>query len=373
MFFASEGVVLFRDTEGKSTVQYVAGALLIAVFALLGVPWLRERVGATRGAIADLVVLGILPIASGSMSPVTLLVVAASFRNGMALTRRQWLIFTAGNIALLVVSALFVIHHGSEHTRSWTIETAAYAGVALALVLTAIQYANSARTAYEALTVAHAELRRHADRVGEVAALRERERIALEIHDSLGHELTTLVIQIEAARSFVDDDDSAASYLSRAHAMSLQALAAVRRSVQKISSDPLERDALDTAIRRVCERFGRMSGIELAVFPDELPVLPPSDTTHIVNIVREALTNVARHAGARHIVVRAHTERGLLTMQVQDDGRGFDPRSNESGQGLRGMRSRAREIGATLEIRSSPSGGCTVHLVVPLHAEAILQ
>lgn len=367
VFVAAECAVLC-DSHGRSAEHCVGASALILLFSLLGLPPIRARAGVVRVACADLVVLGTFAIVNASMSPLTLLVVASAFRNGMTLAGRRWLAFAAAEVVLLVAATVFVTHHRADNAPGWTIEIAGYAGVALALVLAAIQHANSARTAYEALALAHAELRRHVDRVGEVSALRERERIALQIHDSLGHELTTLAIHLEAAQTLVYEDHcSAASYLSRAHAMSLQTLAAVRRSVRNISSDPLEQDALDTAIRRLCERFGRMSGIELTVFPNRLPVLSPSETTHVVNIVREALTNVARHAGAKRIVVRAETAPGQLTMQVQDDGRGFDPRSNESGQGLRGMHSRAREIGATIEIRTNPSAGCTVHLVVPLH------
>jgi signal transduction histidine kinase len=112
-----------------------------------------------------------------------------------------------------------------------------------------VSYANIARRAYAALAQAHEELRRHVDRVGELAALRERERIAQDIHDAIGHELTVLTLQLESAAHALASHPAAVD-VSWAHATSLQVLADVRRAVREINVDPLERDPLDVAIRR---------------------------------------------------------------------------------------------------------------------------
>ena len=273
---------------------------------------------------------------------------------------------------LCTVLFFFTHHYAQEHSGGRLLERASYAGVALMLVLAAIRYANTARAALEALSVAYEALERHVDRVSEIAALRERERIALDIHDALGHGLTSLAMQIEVARCLIDTDgDVAASHLSQAHAMSLEVLADVRRSVREIGSDPLEHATLDVALRRVCERFEHVSGIILALSMDEMPPTSPAAITHAVNIVREALTNIARHADAQHILVRVTAAMGAITIIVRDDGRGFAPGDNRSGHGLQGMRSRARAINAKLDVRSSLGCGSEVCLSFDAVHEAV--
>jgi len=173
-------------------------------------------------------------------------------------------------------------------------------------------------------------------------------------------------MHIEAARCLTEKDGHAAeSYLSRAHAMSLSALGSVRRSVQQISGDPLERGSFDSALHRICDRFRQAAGIKLTLSTHDLPDLPPSTITHVVNILREALTNVARHAEATHVDVRVRVASNRLDLTIEDDGRGFDVAFNGSGHGLHGMSSRATAINGVLSIRSTPGFGSAVHLSLP--------
>jgi two-component system, NarL family, sensor histidine kinase UhpB len=97
-----------------------------------------------------------------------------------------------------------------------------------------------------------------------------------------------------------------------------------------------------------------------------LPSFSAPTTTHVVNVVREALTNAMRHAGARSIRVETSSEAAAVIIAVEDDGCGFVPDLNISGHGLRGMRSRAAAIGATLEIRSVPGSGSVVRMRLPI-------
>jgi signal transduction histidine kinase len=348
--------------------------LMVVVFALLGLPVVRDGERRARfAAVLELAILLSLAILHAGMPTLIFIVVASAFRHGMTLPARLWTLFVAAEFALLVGALLLSPHIRGEHSPAWIISTGGYAAVALTLVLASIRYAHSARAAFDELSSVHAELQRNVSRIGELATLRERERIALAIHDGLGHEMTSLAMQIEAARCLLETTAPAEPFLSRAHATSLQVLAAVRRSVHDNSSDPLERDPLDSAIRRVCDRFALASGIDLSLDANQLPPLSPPTTTHIVNIVREALTNVGRHAGASAISVRATVNDGELTVIVEDNGRGFAPALNESGHGLHGMRSRAEAIDASIEIRSVPGAGCSVRIVVPLEAGLIAR
>jgi signal transduction histidine kinase len=143
------------------------------------------------------------------------------------------LVFVAVQSVLLVAA-----WHETRYAPDWFLETACNTIVALTLVLAAVRYAKDAHVAYEELSAAHAELRVQVDRVSKLAALRERGRIAREVHEALGHELTSLAMQIEVGRRLVGPELPAGDiwanhpanvHLSRAHVMALQILGDVRR------------------------------------------------------------------------------------------------------------------------------------------------
>lgn len=87
---------------------------------------------------------------------------------------------------------------------------------------------------------------------------------------------------------------------------------------------------------------------------------------HVLLIFKEALTNIVRHAGATTVEVEARLAGRALRLRVADDGSGFDPRASHAGNGLRNFRDRAREIGARLDVSSSPGAGTAISVTVPL-------
>jgi signal transduction histidine kinase len=361
VFLVAEAVGVAGDFGRRTPLQVVESVILITVFFALGCAGRRWSKGLWFAImdVAVLVALAFVPVPAGVIA---LLVIGSSFRIGTSIPIGGWWVFVLIDAAVLAIVLVRGTH--SEHSHTWVF-VGGFSSVALVFVQAIILYANSARRAYGALTEAHEELRRHAERVGELSALRERERIALDIHDALGHELTVLTMQLETA-AHVLGTHPASAYLSRAHAGSLRVLANVRRSVRAISADPLERDPLDIAIERICRNFEDGSGIALHLEAKSLPAFSASTTTHIVNVVREALTNAMRHAGARSIRVETSADKAAVTIAVEDDGCGFVPDLNISGHGLRGMRSRAAAIGASLEIRSIPGSGSIVRMRLPI-------
>lgn len=365
VFLVAEAVAIAGNLGERTPLQNVASVLLVAAFFAVGCAG-RRYAGGVRFAVMDVAVLVALAAAHAPAGVIALLVIGSSFRVGTAVLLGEWWVFVLVDAAVLAI-ALVRGPHG-DHARGWVF-VAGFSMVALVFVQAIISYANAARRAYRALAEAHEELRRHVERVGELAALRERERIALDIHDAIGHELTVLSLQLETA-SHVLGSHPASAHLSRAHAACLRVLADVRRSVQQISADPLERDPLDVAIARICRKFEDGSGIALHLETKSLPSFPASTTTHVVNVVREALTNATRHGGARSIRVEASADPGAVTIAVEDDGCGFVPDLNVSGHGLRGMRSRAEAVGASFEIRSAPGNGSLVRIRLPIAAAA---
>jgi two-component system sensor histidine kinase DesK len=204
------------------------------------------------------------------------------------------------------------------------------------------------------LKLAHEEIAR-------LATIAERERIAADLHDLLGHTLSVIVLKSELASKLVERDvPRASSEIADVERISRDALTEVRRAVQGFRAARLA-DELVRA-RAVLETAGVRADVDAqALSHDNSFGAAARDTEHAVAmIVREAVTNVVRHARATRCHITASTTGDALVVEVADDGVGGPVCA---GAGIESMRARAREIGGTLEHRSGR--GITVTLRVP--------
>jgi two-component system sensor histidine kinase UhpB len=192
----------------------------------------------------------------------------------------------------------------------------------------------------------------------------ERLRISRELHDEVGQVLTAVVLQLERAARRVNGEVRADVEEAREAVRSV--LEDVRDIAQRLRPEALDMLGLPSALAALGLEIERRAG--LAVDRDVAPELPPLEPEHelvVYRVAQEALTNVARHAGARRAAVALRAERGRVVMEVRDDGDGFDTERVHLGAGLRGMRERAVLIGADLDIRSAPRQGTVVTLRLP--------
>jgi signal transduction histidine kinase len=180
------------------------------------------------------------------------------------------------------------------------------------------------------------------------AALAERTRIAREIHDSVGHQLTRLVLEVEALKVVHRDDATAVEELGELSDGLGEALTSMRTSVHA-----LEDSALDVGVE--LNRLAGQSGIAHVAVDCALRLRRPSEVSRcLVAVTREALTNAARHAHAGHAAVRVAGLPGIWQLRVENDGdvpadvTGLEGR----GMGLRGMRERVEGLGGTLLVKS---------------------
>ncbi|ESA35546.1 signal transduction histidine kinase [Leptolyngbya sp. Heron Island J] len=217
------------------------------------------------------------------------------------------------------------------------------------------------------LEIAHVQLQQYALQVEGQAALQERNRIAREIHDSLGHSLTAQTILLENVLLFWEQDiEQAKSYLLKAKDSSYQALKDVSRAVAALRDSPQPDKPLQAAIielvNKVCQSTAMSQVCEINIttsLSDEL-------TMAAYRIVQEALTNVVKHAQANQLSVQLCTKPQSLYVQVLDNGKGFDPSKNTTGFGLGGMKERAIALGGTCQIWSAPGAGCRISVILPL-------
>ncbi len=200
---------------------------------------------------------------------------------------------------------------------------------------------------------------------GRVLAAQEAERlrIALELHDQVGQELTAVLLGLARIRGLLsvplrgDVED-----IQEAVRASLED---VRRIALELRPEALDDLGLVSALAVLCERFSQRTGIGVSQHLDEhLPDLGPDEELVVYRVAQEALTNVARHSGADQAELRLSASNGSLTVRVSDNGRGLRA-GGEPGTGIRGMRERAALIGATLDVAANVNGGgCAVTLVV---------
>ncbi|NEQ46304.1 MAG: sensor histidine kinase [Leptolyngbya sp. SIOISBB] len=242
-------------------------------------------------------------------------------------------------------------------------------GLVLVFVLLLVNALLSVYRSQQDLAIAHEQLRAYAAKIENQATLQERNRIAREIHDSLGHALTAQTILLENALLFLPPEAARAKgYLTTATESAYQALRDVSKSVATLRTQPLQDAPLSQTIPALVKDICQPAHI----VPDyliELPEALPEDTSlALLRIVQEALTNTVKHSQAQLVQVRLVEKSRRLNLQVLDNGKGFDPSKNTSGFGLRGMRERATALGGTCQIWSAPGAGCRIRVILPLPA-----
>jgi len=212
------------------------------------------------------------------------------------------------------------------------------------------------------------------ERVLDGAVLEERMRIARELHDGLAQVLGYINMQTHAIDKLLESGGTgeARAELARLDGVARDVYRDVREEILGLRVS-LPRQGLVPALRRYLSEYEPMmsAAIHFEVGPEVEPLeLPPSTEIQLVRIVQEALSNVRKHAGAASVRVRLAAGADGLTVEIHDDGRGFDPeRSEPTGWprfGLRTMRERAQAIGGRFELSSQPGQGTHVAVLVPL-------
>ena len=231
------------------------------------------------------------------------------------------------------------------HLESW--EWSVAIGVCALSGLNAVRMRQQGR--------ANAKLRMARDEIEQLAKTAERERIARDLHDVLGHTLSLIAVKSElAGRLLATDPARAAQELAEIETTARRALTEVRQTVSGYRAQGLEAEIQQAAAALAA------AGVTVTSRPQRAPRLPAQQEASLALILREAVTNIVRHAGARSCAISLETGPQGTVLVVHDDGCGI---TGEEGNGLRGMRERVRELGGELQLRSD--GGAVVQVVLP--------
>ena len=202
----------------------------------------------------------------------------------------------------------------------------------------------------------------------------ERRRIARELHDSLGQYLAAAKINLEVLSAGKNNGNG---HLHEAQHLIDRAISDIRTLSHLLHPPLLEEAGFGSAARWFVEGFGRRSGIAARLrMPAKLDRLPSELETTLFRILQEALTNVHRHSGSRDVEVRLTVYRSVVTLAIDDNGKGipqdvlerFGKSGVNLGVGLAGMRERVKELGGRLEIESDKSG-TRLRAIIPIPTE----
>jgi signal transduction histidine kinase len=194
----------------------------------------------------------------------------------------------------------------------------------------------------------------------------ERRRLARELHDQTGQELTSVLLGLKAVED-AEGDDARDAALEAVRAQVVETLHDVRRLAVELRPKALDDWGLSSALERLTQTFADQTGLDLDLETSVGQERFAADVeTALYRMVQEALTNVVKHAQARAVSIVLGRSRNALTLVIEDDGRGFDPSGRAEGMGLDGMRERLGLVGGKLKIESRPGAGATLVAEVPL-------
>jgi len=198
----------------------------------------------------------------------------------------------------------------------------------------------------------------------------ERERIGREIHDGAIQTIYTAGLIVESARRRVDQDPVLTKRLDRVMTALNETVTSLRANMNELRAESQSTKLVEGLRQQALDpRFTSLMEVELVIELPETAVFNPAQSTHILAIAGEALTNAARHAHPNCVSIAAASRNGEFVLNISDDGDGFSTRpTNYRGYGLRNMRDRARLLGGKLLIDSNPGKGTSITLIVPWEA-----
>jgi len=202
----------------------------------------------------------------------------------------------------------------------------------------------------------------------------ERKHIARELHDDLGQLLATLRVDLTLARQHADMTPALLGLLQEMDGLLVTAISSLRRIASNLRPRALDEGGLYFALQTLRHDFLLRQAVHFELMADEGDlVLDDERSTAIYRIVQEALTNIARHAEASHITIALHRIDSMLSITIQDDGKGITDRDLEKAAslGLLGMRERVWGLNGSIQIGAdSELGGTRIEIMLPMHAPA---
>src|SRR6266404_4322257 len=336
-----------------------AAYLLVGTYGFMRCRRSGSRVGAVVYFVTQLLLAYTLIRLRGSAGELSLILLPLAGQSALVLTT-QLMIPVCVLIYLTLVMPLLL--------RSRWVDAIAIAivyGTGIVFVVVFTRVAASEREARTELAEANQRLRDHASQVEELAKTKERNRLAREIHDSLGHYLTVVNVQIAAAQTLLaHDQPRALDHLCKAQLLTQEGLAEIRRSVAALRASPIESRPLAEALAMLVEQRNEADlSVSLTVEGTRRSLTPQANLT-LYRTAQEALTNVEKHARANGVELHLDFSRQhLVRLSIKDDGVGSD--KSEGGFGLLGVRERVQILNGLVRVRTEVGQGFELEVELP--------
>jgi NarL family two-component system sensor histidine kinase YdfH len=270
-------------------------------------------------------------------------------------------------IGVTIRGGWIAFHHAILYVAPVILVAAGY----IALSFRLARANEKSQTLLRELEEAHDILARYAAQVEDLTRANERQRMARELHDTLAQGLAGLTMQLDAVDALLEEDNAreAQEIVQQAIVRSRTTLVDARKAIDDLRNTDSETLDCREAVQREVLHFTTTTGIACQADLTALVLTAPSLHEYVLRVVTESLWNVARHAQAHHVWVHTSEQNGTLTIEISDDGIGFDTShtATRTGHyGLIGLRERARLIGGHLEIKSTPGRGTTICFMLPV-------
>ena len=261
-------------------------------------------------------------------------------------------------------------------------------GLVLLFILLLISSLIRERQGRRQLATAYEKLYQYSRQIEDQATLNERIRIARDIHDSLGHLLTTQSVLLQNAElSLLTNPEEVSTFLGQSRQISTDALEELRQSVWLLRADVLQGRSLDVALASLLNEFHRTTGIAPTFEMSIETRLSKALQVAVYRIIEESLTNIRKYSAATQVSIRLNdnpgsmqpdswsiesiTDTDRLVLQIEDNGTGFHIEQNATGFGIQGMQERTTSLGGHFQIFSQPGAGCRVTAIFPLSRNVV--
>lgn len=309
--------------------------------------------------VIQLLIAATLIVLRGSTGELALILLPLAGQTGLLLPLRVMVPFCV----LIYVTLVMPLVIRSRWVDAIAMGVIYGTGIVFVVVFTRV--AASEREARSELAEANQRLRERAAQIEDLAITKERNRLAREIHDSLGHYLTVVNVQISAAQTILDHDRTRAlDHLAKAQTLTQEGLAEVRHSVAALRASPTESRPLPEALAQLAEQWNA-AGLraKFTVAGTIRPLTPQANLT-LYRAAQEALTNVGKHAHANSVDLHLdyRDERAVL-LRITDDGLGSS--NSEGGFGLLGVRERVQLLSGAVRVRTEAGKGFSLEVSLP--------
>lgn len=225
---------------------------------------------------------------------------------------------------------------------------------------------DAARRNATMLAHANIQLREHTAQAQNVAVLQDRNRLARDIHDTVGHALTSVIVQLGAAlETVLEDPADAAQRIEQARETAREGMAQIRSSVRSLTGPSVVEPRGRTYWSRAIQTFREATGIRvIESIDEEFDDIPRTVNGTVFRVIQEGLTNAVRHGQASAVEVEVRREDEYVLIRISDNGIGA--KKVDCGHGLKGIRERVESLGGELEWRALPGVGFDLGIDIPV-------